>query len=112
MANSDSYVKNVLGTLKVCGVPTMAMRGCCNDDILFPGADLYGSVFVNIADSYATLLGHGDMCIYKGVNNEVKGILLSNVSHNFLCRIKAFGLLYDEEYKTMKPHKFKYAFYF
>lgn len=40
MASFDSYVKNVLGTLKVCGVPTMAMRGCCDDDNLFSGADL------------------------------------------------------------------------
>ena len=50
MINFDSYVKNVLGTLNVCGVPNMAMRGCCDDDELFLGADLYGSVGVNIAD--------------------------------------------------------------
>ena len=112
MANFDSYVKNILDTLKICGVPTIAMRGCCDDDNLFPGADLYGSVNINIADGYINILGHEDMCIYKGVNNEVKGILLSNVSDNFLCRTKAFGLLYGEEYKTIKPHKFKYACYF
>ena len=76
MASFDSYVKNVLGTLQVCGVPTMAMRGCCDDDNLFSGADLYGSAFVNIADGYATALGHGDMCIFKGNDGEVKGVLL------------------------------------
>lgn len=112
MINFDSYINNVLSTLKYSGVPTMAMRGLCDDDELFVGADLYGSVGVNIPNRYINILGHEDMYIYKGANNEVKGVLLSNVSHSFLCTVRATGLLYGEKYKTIKPHDFKYAFYF
>lgn len=73
-----------MGTLNVCGVPNMAMRSCCDDDNLFPSADLYGSAFINIADGYVTALGHGDLCVFKGNNGEVKGVLLNNVTSNFL----------------------------
>lgn len=113
MINFDSYVKNVLGTLKVCGVPTMAMRGCCDDDDLFPGADLYGSVGVNIADSFMGALGHGDMYIYKGNNNEVKGLILNNVSSNFLNIIKGNQMLYGSRYQTIKLlYSNNYVIYF
>ena len=113
MANFDSYVKNVLGTLKVCGVPTMAMRGCCDDDNLFSGADLYGSVSVTIADGYANALGHGDMCIFKGSGGDVKGVRLANVSSNFLSIIKSNGMLYGLKYRTIKPlYSNNYAIYF
>lgn len=40
MINFDSYVKNILETLRVCGVPTIAMRGLCDPDKLFTGEDL------------------------------------------------------------------------
>jgi len=113
MINFDSYVKNVLGTLNVCGVPNMAMRGCCDDDELFLGADLYGSVGVNIADGYANSLGHGDMYIFKGNNCEVKGVLLNNVSSNFLSIIRGNGMLYGARYQTIKnTYSNNYAFYF
>lgn len=113
MAIFDSYVKNVLGTLKVCGVPTMAMRGCCDDDNLFPGADLYGSVGVNIADGFASALGHGDMYIYKGNNNEVIGVILNNVSSNFLNIIKGNQMLYGSRYQTIKLlYSNNYVIYF
>lgn len=113
MANFDSYVKNILGTLKVCGVPTLAMRGCCDDDNLFPDADLYGSAFVNITDGYATTLGHGDMCIFKGNNGEVKGVLLTNVSSNFLSIIRGNGMLYGARFQTIKnTDSNNYAIYF
>ena len=52
MANFDSYVKNVLGTLKVCGVPTMAMRGLCDPDKLFTGADRVTCITVWISRKY------------------------------------------------------------
>lgn len=100
MINFDYYVKNVLETLKVCGVPTMAMRGCCDDDDIFTGADLYGSVGVIIADGYAEALGHGDMSIIKGNSGEVKGVLLTSVSSNFLSIIRGNGMLYGARYKT------------
>lgn len=113
MVNFDSYVKNVLGTLNVRGVPTMAMRGCCDDDDLFAGADLYGSVGVNIADGYANALGHGDMYIFKGNNGEVKGVLLCKVSSNFLSIVRGNGMLYGARYKSIKSlYSNKYAFYF
>lgn len=113
MAIFDSYVKNVLGTLKVCGVPTMAMRGCCDDDNLFPSADLYGSVGVNIADGFASALGHGDMYIYKGNNNEVIGVILNNVSSNFLNIIKGNQMLYGFRYQTIKLlYSNNYVIYF
>ena len=113
MINFDSYVKNVLGTLNVCGVPNMAMRGCCDDDELFLGADLYGSVGVNIADGYANSLGHGDMYIFKGNNCEVKGVLLNNVSSNFLSIIRGNGLLYGARYQTIKnTFSNEYVIYF
>ena len=113
MVNFDSYVKNVLGTLNVCGVPTMAMRGLCDDDGLFVGADLDSSVGVNIADSYVNSLGHGDMCIFKGNNGEVKGILLTNVSSNFLSIIRGNGLLYGARYQTIKnTFSNEYVIYF
>ena len=113
MVNFDSYVKNVLGTLKICGVPTMAMRGCCDDDNLFIGADLYGSVCVNIADGYAYALGHGDLCIFKGNNGEMKGVLLCNVSSNFLNIVRGNGMLYGARYKSIKSlYSNEYAFYF
>ena len=102
MINFDSYVRNVLGTLKVCGVPVMAMRGCCDDENLFPGADLYGSVGISIADGFANALGHGDMYIFKGNNGELKGVLLSKVSSKFLNIIKGNGMLYGTTYKSMK----------
>lgn len=109
----DSYVKNVLGTLKVCGVPTMAMRGCCDNDNLFPGADPYGSVGVNIADGYANSLGHGDMYIFKGNNSDVKGVLLNNVSPHFLSLIRGNGMLYGSRYQTIKnTYSNNYAIYF
>ena len=113
MINFDSYVKNVLGTLNVCGVPNMAMRGCCDDDELFLGADLYGSVGVYIADGYANSLGHGDMYIFKGNNCEVKGVLLNNVSSNFLSIIRGNGMLYGARYQTIKnTYSNNYAIYF
>lgn len=113
MANFDFYVKNVLNTLNVCGVPTMAMRGCCDDDDLFLGADLYKSVGVNIADSYVGALGHGDMYIYKGSSDEVKGVLLTNVSSNFLSIIRGNGMLYGARYKNIKnTYSNNYAIYF
>ena len=113
MVPFDSYVKNVLGTLQVCGVPTMPMRGCCDDDNLFSGADLYGSVYVTIADGYAGALGHGDMCIFKGNNGEVKGFLLTNVSSNFLSIIRGNGMLYGARYQTIKnTYSNNYAIYF
>lgn len=113
MANFDSYAKNVLGTLKVCGVPTMAMRGCCDDDNLFSGADLYGSVYITIADGYANALGHGDMCIFKGSDGDVKGVRLANVSSNFLSIIKGNGMLYGLKYRTIKLlYSNNYAIYF
>ena len=113
MANFDSYAKNVLGTLKVCGVPTMAMRGCCDDDNLFSGADLYGSVYITIADGYANALGHGDMCIFKGRDGDVKGVRLANVSSNFLSIIKGNGMLYGLKYRTIKLlYSNNYAIYF
>lgn len=102
MANFDSYVKNILGTLQVCGIPTMPMRGCCDDDNLFPGADLNGSVYVTIADGYETALGHGDMCIIRSNIGEVKGVLLTKVSSNFLSIIRGNGLLYGTRYQTIK----------
>lgn len=102
MANFDSYVKNVLGTLKACGVPTMATRGLCDPDKLFTGADLYGSVAIHIADGYANALGHGDMYIYKGNNGEVKGVELTNVSPNFLSLIKGNQMLYGVRYQTIR----------
>ena len=113
MINFDSYVKNVLGTLKVCGVPTMAMRGCCDDENLFVGADLYGSVGVNIADGYENALGHGDMYIFKGNNGDVKGVLLCNVSSNFLSIVRGNGMLYGARYKSINSlYCNEYAFYF
>ena len=112
MVSFDSYVKNVLGTLKVCNVPAMAMMGCC-DDNLFAGADLYGSVGVNIADGYANALGHGDMYIFKGNNGEMKGVLLCDVSSNFLNIIKGNGMLYGARYKSIKSlYSNEYAFIF
>ena len=113
MVHFDSYVKNVLGTLKDCGVPVMAMRGCCDDENLFSGADLYGSVGVNIADGFVNALGHGDMYIFKGNNGEVKGVLLSNVSSKFLNIIKGNGMLYGTRYKTIKSlYSNDYVIYF
>ena len=113
MVNFDSYVKNVLGTLKVCGVPVMAMRGLCDDENLFPGADLAGSAYVSIADSYIRALGHGDMCIFKGNNGEVQGALLTNVSSNFLSIIRGNGMLYGERYKIIKnSFSNEYVIYF
>ena len=102
MTNFDSYVKNVLSTLKVCGVPVMAMRGVCDDDNLFPGADLDGSAYISIADGYTSALGHGDMCIFKGNNGEAKGVLLVNVSAQFLSIIRGNGMLYGARYKSVK----------
>lgn len=102
MINFDSYVKNVLETLKVCGVPVMAMRGVCDDENLFPDADLDRSAYVTIADGYARSLGHGDMCIFKGNSGEVKGVLLTNVSSNFLSIIRGNGMLYGARYKSIK----------
>lgn len=113
MANFDSYVKNILGTLQVCGIPTMPMRGCCDDDNLFPGADLNGSVYVTIADGYEAALGHGDMCIFKGNNGEAKGVLLANVTSNFLNIIRGNGLVYGAKYTTIKPlYSNDYVIYF
>ena len=113
MTNFDSYVKNVLSTLKVCGVPVMAMRGVCDDDNLFPGADLNGSAYISIADSYTSALGHGDMCIFKGNNGDVKGVLLCNVSSNFLSIVRGNGMLYGARYKSIKSlYCNEYAFYF
>lgn len=102
MINFDSYVKIVLSTLKVCGVPVMAMRGVCDDNNLFPGADLDGSAYISIADGYTSALGHGDMCIFKGDNGEAKGVLLVNVSAQFLSIIRGNGLLYGTRYKSVK----------
>ena len=113
MVNFDSYVKNILATLRVCSVPTMAMRGCCDDDNLFPGADLNGSAYVTIADGYATALGHGDMCIFKGNNGEVKGVLLTMVSPNFLSIIRGNGMLYGARYRTIQVnYSNNYVIYF
>ena len=113
MVPFDFYVKNILGTLQVCGIPTLPMRGCCDDDNLFPGADLYGSVYVTIADGYAGALGHGDMCIFKGNNGEIKGVLLSNVSPKFLNIIKGNGMLYGTSYKSIKSqYSNDYVIYF
>lgn len=113
MASFDSYVKNILGTLNVCGVPTMATRGCCDDDNLFPGSDLYGSAYVAIADGYATALGHSNMCIFKGNNGDVKGVLLSKVTSDFLSIIRGNGMLYGARYQTIKnTYSNNYAIYF
>ena len=113
MVNFDSYVKNVLETLKVCGVPVMAMKGCCDDENLFPGADLYGSIGVTIADGFANALGHGDIYIFKGNNGEIKGVLLSNVSSKFLSLIKGNEMLYGAKYKSIKSlYSNDYVIYF
>jgi hypothetical protein len=113
MVNFDSYVKNVLEILKVCGVPVMAMKGCCDDENLFPGADLYGSVGVTIADGFANALGHGDMYIFKGNNGVIKGVLLSNVSSKFLNLIKGNEMLYGAKYKSIKSlYSNDYVIYF
>lgn len=113
MVAFDFYVKNILGTLNVCGIPNIAMRGCCDDDNLFPGADLSGSVYITIADSYTNALGHGDMCIFKGNNGEAKGVLLANVTSNFLNIIRGNGLVYGAKYTTIKPlYSNDYVIYF
>lgn len=113
MVNFDSYLKNVLGTLNVCGVPTMAMKGLCDDDGLFVGTDLDSSVGVNIADSYVNSLGHGDMYIYKGRNGEVKGVELTNVSSNFLSIIRGNQMLYGVRYQTIRQnYSNNYVIYF
>lgn len=113
MVNFDFYVKNVLGTLRVCGVPTMAMKGLCDPDELFKGADLDGSVGVNIADAYINALGHGDMYIYKGNHGEVKGVELTNVSPKFLSIIKGNQMLYGVRYQTIRVnYSNNYVIYF
>ena len=110
MTHFDSYIKNVLDTLKVCGVPALAMKGCCDDDNLFPGSDLYESFAIAVS---ADILGHGDIYIFKGNNGEVKGVLLCKVSSKFLSIVKGNGMLYGARYKSLKsPYDNNYAFYF
>lgn len=113
MINFDSYVKNILETLRVCGVPAIAMRGLCDPDELFTGEDLNGSVGVNIASGYANALGHGDIYIYKGHNGDVKGAELKNVSLNFLSIIRGNGMFYGARYQTIKnTYSNNYVIYF
>ena len=42
------------------------------------------------------------MCIFKGNNGEAKGVLLVNVSAQFLSIIRGNGMLYGARYKSVK----------
>lgn len=113
MIEFKQYVNDILIALKANGIPTMTLKGLCDDDGLFPGADCYGSIGICIADNFQGLLGHGDIWIYKETHNGVKGLLLDNVSSEKLSIIKRERKLYDAEYKTIE-HRYSnnYAIYF
>ena len=113
MIEFKQYVNDILIALKANGIPTMTLMGLCDDDGLFPGADCYGSVGICIADNFQSLIGHGDIWIYKEGHNGVKGLLLDNVSADILNEINHCRMLYGAGYKTIK-HRYSnnYVIYF
>ena len=113
MMEFKQYVNDILSTLKANGISTMTLMGLCDDDGLFPGADCYGSVGICIADNFQSLIGHGDIWIYKEGHNGVKGLLLDNVSSDKLNDIKRNRKLYGAEYKTIEQrYSNNYVIYF
>lgn len=113
MMEFKQYVNDILSTLKANGIPTMTLMGLCDDDGLFSGADCYGSVGICIADNFQSLIGHGDIWIYKEGHNGVKGLLLDNVSSDKLNDIKRNRKLYGAEYKTIEQrYSNNYVIYF
>ena len=102
MVNFEQFVRNVLGTLKTCGVPFMPLMGLCDDSKNFPNSDLSNSVSVSISDSFIASLGHGDIGIVKGNNGYLNGVMLSDVSSNFLNLIESTRMFYGQSYKSIK----------
>lgn len=113
MIEFKQYVNDIQAILRANGVPAMTVRGLCDDDELFSGADYNGSIGICIADNFQSLLGHGDIWIYKEGHNGVKGLLLDNVSTYILNEIRHCRTIYGAAYKAIE-HRYSnnYVIYF